>query len=99
MTRLAPEIGGASKGPLKRCGDALARRNAHRYHARAFWDGDRTPAAGLGQRVGGRLGRLLPPPEQRHVGAYARQGAREHLPKPARAAGDQRYAPFKAKLA
>ena len=57
LTRLAPEIGGTPKGPLKRCGDALARRHAHRYHARAFWDGDRTPAWDRISELQGKLGR------------------------------------------
>jgi diguanylate cyclase (GGDEF)-like protein len=59
LTRLAPEIGGAPRGPLKRCSDALARRNAHRYHARAFWDGDRTPAWDRISELQGKLGRLV----------------------------------------
>ncbi|HKW00996.1 MAG TPA: GGDEF domain-containing protein [Vicinamibacterales bacterium] len=59
LTRLAPEIGGAPRGPLKRCGDALARRSAHRYHARAFWDGDRTPAWDRISELQGKLGRVM----------------------------------------
>ncbi len=59
LTRLAPESAGTTRGPLKRCGDALARRSTHRYHARAFWDGDRTPAWDRISELQGKLGRSV----------------------------------------
>lgn len=41
--RLAPRQPG-SKGPLRPCSDSLINKAAHRYHARAFKDGDKAPA-------------------------------------------------------
>jgi len=67
LTRLAPEASATQKGLLRRCSDSAARQGEHRYHARAFLDGDRAPAWDRIKELRGKLRPAIDPASQKEL--------------------------------